>query len=193
MTLEKIRAFIAVPASDEIKRLIEQVENRLRIAGADVKWVVPGNVHVTLKFLGNINQDKIVPICEGLEQALAGIRRFDVEVTGIGSFPGGRSMPRVIWLGFGEGEEMLAEVARRVEGVCAGLGFEKEQRGFRPHLTIGRVRRGSSNLDRLRQEIEQIEYNPLKLLVDRVNLMRSQLSPRGPTYSILESLALEET
>jgi len=191
--LDKIRAFIAVPAPDEVKRLIDRIENELRSAGADVKWVEPDNVHVTLKFLGNITPDRVEIVGEEITQALTGVRRFEVEVSGMGTFPKHGRSPRVIWLGLGQGSDMLCEVARRVEDVCANLGFEKEERPFQPHLTIGRVRRGSPNLGKLRDEIDRIEYNPLKLLVDRVNLMRSELSPRGPTYTVLVSMALEET
>lgn len=189
--LDKIRAFIAIPATEEIRQLIEQLEKSLMRSGADVKWVEPRNVHLTLKFLGNIPVDTVEPMSKSLAEVLAGFGSFEVVVSGLGTFPGG-SRPRVIWLGFGEGKADLAELARRIEDVCADFGFERETRPFSPHLTIGRVRRPSPQLSRLRENIAQIKYNPLKLLVDRVNLMKSKLSPRGPTYTILSSLALEE-
>ncbi len=145
-----------------------------------------------MKFLGNISSDIIEPMAQRLAQALADLKPFEVEVRGLGTFPGG-SRPRVIWLGFGEGKAILAELARRVEEACVDLGFARENRPFSPHLTIGRVRRPTPQLSALRDNIARVEYNPLKLSVDRVNLMKSKLSPRGPTYTVLTALTLGES
>ena len=190
--MEKIRAFVAVPMTDEIKRAVAEIEDELREARADVKWVVPGNVHITLKFLGNVLIDTVDSLVRILAETLQGEPSFDVILAGTGTFPEGRRAPRVVWIGMEEGKDRLAEIAGKIEEACSRLGFEKEARPFRPHLTIGRVRRGAGNLDRLGERVEQVEFKPLKLRVDRVNLVRSKLSPRGPAYTVLESFALEE-
>ncbi len=190
--MEGIRAFIAVPASDEVRHLVKEVVGSLRWVGADVKWVRPENVHITVKFLGDISRvdaDKLGPV---LSEALRDTCGFDVTVGKAGTFPGGRKAPRVVWLGLGEGFEALKEVARKVEDACAGLGFEREARPFKAHLTIGRVRRGSGKLGELAEAVNGIEFKPLKLGADRVNLTRSRLSPQGPTYTVLESIALKD-
>ena len=191
--MDKIRVFIAVPIPDEVKKVVGEVEDELSQAGADVKWVVPGNVHITLKFLGNILVDSVDVLVRPLADGLRGERSFEVTLAGTGTFPHGRRAPRVVWIGMEDGKERLAEIAGSVEETCFRLGYEKEDRPFRPHLTIGRVRRGSCNLARLSEHVEKVEFKPLKMKVNRVNLVRSKLSPRGPAYTVLESFTLEQS
>jgi len=190
--LESIRAFIAVPASDEVRSLVKEVVGGLRWTGANVKWVEPENVHFTVKFLGNISKEDAAKLGVALSEALRDDVRFDVTITKAGTFPGGTRAPRVVWLGLEEGFEDLKHIAGKVEEACAGLGFEREKRSFKAHLTIGRVRRGSRNLTDLAEAVAKVEFKPLKLSVDRVNLTRSRLSPRGPTYTVIESVALKD-
>jgi 2'-5' RNA ligase len=192
MNSEMVRAFIAVPASDEVRHLVKDVVGSLRWAGADVKWVEPENVHFTVKFLGNISQEDAQKLGRALSESLRDTGGFDVTIVKAGTFPGGTKAPRVVWLGLGEGFETLKDVALKVEDACAGLGFGRETRPFKAHLTIGRVRRGSSGLSELAGAVAQVEFKPLKLKVDRVNLTRSRLSPRGPTYTVIESIALRD-
>jgi 2'-5' RNA ligase len=188
--VETIRAFVAVPVTDQVRQLVFDVEGDLKTVAANVKWVRPENVHVTLKFLGNITPEDVESLCRTLPDALRGQDSFDVILAGTGTFPPGRKAPRVVWIGMQEGRDRLVEVAGRVEAATLSLGFEKEERPFRPHLTIGRVRRGSGRLRELADRVAGLEFNPLKLGVDRVNLMRSRLSPQGPTYTVLGSFAL---
>jgi 2'-5' RNA ligase len=190
--LESIRAFVAVPATDEVKKLVAELEGNLRGGGADVKWVEPENVHITLKFLGSIGQADVDNLADVLPDAVGGANAFDVTVSGCGTFPPGRR-PRVVWIGLADGKEHLADLAYAVEEICASLGFAKEKRPFRPHVTIGRVRRGSGGLSELAEQVSGIRFNPLKLRVEGVNLVRSKLSPQGPTYTVLESFALEHS
>lgn len=190
--MTKIRAFIAIPVSQEVRDLVSSILKRLITAGADVKWVEPQNLHLTLKFLGNISLDMVDEISNVIQDAVRGIDRFELEIKGISSFPGGNKPMRVIWLGIDDLSGLLEEISTRIEKACRPLGFEPEERGFKPHLTIGRVRQGSPNLAKLKSEILSLEFNPLKLSVDQVNLMRSELSPRGPTYTVLRSFGLEK-
>ena len=191
--MEQIRAFIAVAASEDIRSLVARVQDDLRGVGADVKWVKPDNVHITLKFLGNVPSDRVADLADAIRGAVRGLSEFDVAVVGTGTFPGGRRAPRVVWLGLGDGADRLREVAENIDANCAALGFKREDRPFRSHLTIGRVRRGSGKLAELAERAAQVEYKPLQLKVDRVNLVKSRLSPQGPTYTVLESVALERS
>jgi 2'-5' RNA ligase len=191
--LEKIRAFIAVPASDEVKEIVAKTVGELKAAGASVKWVEPENVHLTLKFLGNITAEDVEKLRVRLREALGSYSSFDVTAGKVGCFPGGRRAPRVIWIGLEGAIDRLKEIAVKVDETCAGLGFDPETRPFKAHLTIGRVRRGSGGLRELGESIGSIGFKPLKLQVDRVNLVRSRLSPQGPTYTVLESIALEDS
>lgn len=191
--METIRAFIAVPASDQVRELVKETVGNLRGAGADVKWVEPENVHLTLKFLGNITPEAVENLRVTLRHALKGYKAFEVTAGRVGCFPGGGRAPRVIWIGLEGAVDLLKGIAAKVDETCAGLGFEREMRPFRAHLTIGRVRRGSGRLRELSESVKCTEFNPLKLRVDRVNLVRSRLSPRGPTYTVLESIAFEDS
>jgi 2'-5' RNA ligase len=188
---DRIRAFVAVPVGEQVVGLVRGIEKRLKEVEADVKWVAPENVHVTMKFLGNMPAADAGSLARSLASELEGTEAFDVAVEGTGTFPPGRKAPRVIWIGLGDGADRLAHTASRVEEVCFRAGFEREKRPFRAHLTIGRVRRGSPGLARLAEAVRETEYSPLKLRVDEVNLMRSELSPRGPSYTVLESIALD--
>jgi 2'-5' RNA ligase len=191
--VERVRAFIAIPVSEEIRREAREVVGRLRRAGASVKWVEPENMHITLKFLGDISPDDVENLRKNLAEVLEGHRPFEMTAAGVGCFPSGRRAPRVVWIGL-EGEtERLGELAAGVECACGQSGFEAETRPFRAHLTIGRVRRESGNLRELTEAVGAAAFNPLKLRVDRVNLVRSRLSPKGPTYTVLESISLEDS
>jgi 2'-5' RNA ligase len=190
--LETIRGFIAVPISDEVRDQVRAAVDRLRAAEADVKWVEPENLHITLKFLGNIALGDVEHLGRTLRDGLRDIGPFEITMSGLGCFPKGRRAPRVLWVGLDQGADHLSEVAAKVEQACSEMGFESEARPFRAHLTVGRVRRGSPNLGRLAELVVASEFKPLKLRVDRVNLVRSRLSPQGPTYTILESIALKD-
>jgi len=187
---EAIRAFVAVPVSDEVRSTVEALERELKRIGAGIKWVAPGNVHLTLKFLGNIRPDDVDNLKVSLRGALHGMTAFEATVAGLGTFPRGRGKPRVVWMGLESGIDSLRALAGRVEDACASLGFERERRPFAGHLTIGRARRDGGRLTELAAEAAELRFNPLQLKVDRVNLVRSRLSPEGPTYTVLESFAL---
>ena len=187
---EMIRAFVAVPVSDEVRSTVETLEGELKRIGADIKWVVPGNVHLTLKFLGNIRPDQVEHLKVSLREALRGVTGFEATVAGLGTFPRGRGKPRVVWMGLESGVDELRNLAGRVEDACASLGFEREKRPFAGHLTIGRARSGGGRLEELAEGARELRFNPLQLKVDRVNLVRSRLSPEGPTYTVLESFTL---
>jgi 2'-5' RNA ligase len=189
--METVRTFIAVPVGEDVRRAVEFVEGVLSSSRADVKWVRPGNVHVTLKFLGNVEAVRLGDVSAALSAALDGARSFEAAVSGVGTFPPNPSRARVVYMGMSGGAEEMAGLARRVEDAMAGLGFEREKRPFKSHLTIGRVRRGARRLDDLGESIARAEYKPLKLRVDRVNLVKSELTPSGAIYTVLETFGLE--
>ncbi|MFQ6001979.1 MAG: RNA 2',3'-cyclic phosphodiesterase, partial [Anaerolineae bacterium] len=140
--MEEIRTFVAIELNEEIKSELTRVQEMLKekIATPHLRWVNPANVHLTLKFLGNVPLDRIQEITAALREACIGLSPFIMGVSGIGCFPSTNN-PRVIWVGVQEETGRLKRLQERVEERLAGLGFKPEPRPFHPHLTLGRVRK----------------------------------------------------
>jgi 2'-5' RNA ligase len=179
-----IRTFIAVNLEQGIKDRIAEAGRDFDIKG--VKPVEPELVHVTLKFLGNVEESKIDAISEALRAGVK-VAPFTARIRSIGGFPTSRS-PRVIWIGAEGGFE---ELYRQVEDAMAGLGYEREGR-FRSHVTIGRVKFSTpEQKERLHLLFEKYrDFDAGSMLVDRVSVMKSSLSPKGPRYEALKEITL---
>ena len=134
-----MRTFIAVEVPDSARDRIAQLVNRFKTTGTDIKWVEPDNIHVTLKFLGNIGTDQPAVIRDGLGAALDSAGAFDLKLGRIGAFPD-MNRPRVFWVSIVEGRDELVAMQQRIETELHARGFVREERPFSPHLTIGRVR-----------------------------------------------------
>jgi len=133
-----VRCFVAIELSDELKREIAARTEALRKSGADAKWVRAGNLHLTLKFLGGVPEDKLPEIEAALTKAVSGHAGFTMKLKDVGVFPD-RKRPRVVWVGI-EDSDALAAVQKGVEAAMADVGFKPEDRPFSPHLTIGRLK-----------------------------------------------------
>jgi|MudIll2142460700_1097286.scaffolds.fasta_scaffold163860_2 2'-5' RNA ligase len=185
-----MRLFVAVHLSQEIRERLALVQDRLRRAQADVSWVKPANLHITLKFLGETEPKRLERIGPVLAEAARSAAPFSLAVAGVGTF-GGR-IPRVVWVGVREGAAPLEALAGAVENGLARLGFPKEKRGFTPHFTLGRVR-SPRNAESL---LAAIRDEPTELfgtvLVERFVLMQSELDPSGSIYTALERFPLEQ-
>jgi 2'-5' RNA ligase len=145
-----------------------------------VAWVAAENLHVTLKFLGGVDAARLALVSAALDEAVRDRPAFELVVAGLGAFPT-PTRPRVIWAGAAAGAAALGEVAGRVDRALAALGFPPEERAFSPHITLGRVREPRRN-ERLADLVGRSEtFGTVR--VDRVCLMRSDLSPRGARYS----------
>jgi len=183
-----MRLFVAVHIPEEVRAGLASLQERLRRVQADVSWVKPANIHITLKFLGETEPKQLERIGAVLAAAAASVAPFSVAVAGAGTF-GGR-VPRVIWAGVREGVAPLETLARAVEDGLARIGFAKEKRGFAAHLTLGRVR-SSRNAESL---LGVIRDEPSELfgtaVVDRFALMQSELNPSGSVYTELQTFPL---
>ncbi|HXZ43228.1 MAG TPA: RNA 2',3'-cyclic phosphodiesterase, partial [archaeon] len=155
---------------------------------ADVSWVRAENVHVTLKFLGETEEKRLKRICPALAEVARSGAPISVEVSGIGSF-GGR-IPRVVWVGVGDGAEALAELAGRVEIALGRVGVPKDRRGFTAHLTLGRVR-SARNAEALMAGVEAFQAEKFgTFIATQFELMQSELRPTGSLYTIRERFPL---
>ncbi len=146
--------------------------------------------HITLKFLGYVEQSRLPALWDSVCTAVAKSRPFTMVLRGLGAFPNLRS-PRVAWAGIEQGAAELTDLAAKVEQACARHGFELERRAFKAHLTLGRARRPAPNPG-LAAAIEKLAAADLgDARVDRILLMKSRLSPRGAEYSVLEEHPLD--
>jgi len=185
-----MRTFIAVGISSGVRERIARIQAEFRKGNPDVKWVEPENLHLTLKFLGEVSEEKISGVIEKTRMAAYGISNFMVHLSGFGSFPN-LKFPRVVWIGIKEGSEELKNLSTRIEENLSQLGFAKEKREFSAHLTIGRVR-SPREKGKLVKKIEELERSEVgEFSVDRVLVMESQLSSQGPTYRIIEEVNLK--
>lgn len=186
-----MRLFVAVNLPSDIRERLAAAQERLRGAQADVSWVRPENIHVTLKFLGETEEKRLDRIRPALLEVARGRAPFTIRVSGLGSF-GGR-VPRVVWVGVEAGAEPLSGLAKDVEAAMAPLGFPKEKRGFSAHLTLGRVR-SPKNAAALLAALGQADAGPFGTVeVTRFELMQSELRPTGSVYTVLEKFPLGGT
>lgn len=183
-----MRTFIAVELTEEFKKKIEELQTPLKRINADVSWVKPGNVHATLKFLGEVPEDKIERVFEGTEKALERMRGFKLSLKDLGCFPNLRR-PRVVWIGVEKGKEELALMAKKIEQEMENIGYPKENREFSPHLTIGRVK-SPKNIEKLAEQIKITNFQTGEIDIKEVVVMRSQLNPAGAIYTPLNKIAL---
>ena len=181
---EKVRAFIAIRVSAEVERAIEDLIAQLRSHDDGIKWVSSANLHLTLKFLGpSVPLEKIRRIHTELETIAAETVAFDLDAAGVGGFPNLRR-PSVLWIGLRS--DRLIELAARVDDAASRCGFEREQRAFNGHLTIGRLKRSRLN-SQTREGLEAAKNLTFGTSTIReMTLYRSITGAGGSTY---ESLA----
>ncbi len=184
-----MRLFVAVPVSDNVKQYARMIRNELGYARADVKWVEYENYHLTLKFLGEMQESLLPKIIKNLALAADTSPAFYLSAGGLGFFPN-RMRPRVIWMGI-KGEIEKAEfLGERVDAYLSDLGLE-EEKDHRFHLTMGRIRSDSRLPELLKLVADMSGKDKLRSFkVDAFHLMKSHLTPGGPVYSILHTFSL---
>ncbi|MEW5758448.1 MAG: RNA 2',3'-cyclic phosphodiesterase [Candidatus Omnitrophota bacterium] len=187
----KIRAFIAIELESKVKDKISQIQNILQKTNADAKWVNPKNIHLTLKFLGYIDQEKSEKIKQVIDQTAENFQSFSIETSQIGIFPQ-KGTPRVIWIGIKKGKETLEKITSKIEEKIEKLGIKKENRPFQSHATIARIR-SPKNKQILLTEIKRINeaIDTEIQTISAIALFRSTLSPSGPTYSLIHKAKLQ--
>jgi 2'-5' RNA ligase len=178
---ESIRSFFAFDIEDQtvIGRLAE-VQGILANTGADLKLVKPQNIHLTIRFLGNISPPMVDVIHEEMKQV--SFSPFDIELRGLGAFPR-LNRPRVVWAGIKKGADELVDIIEQLEPRLRGLGFRPDAKGFSPHLTIARVRSGRNRIQ-LGKAVGELKNHDFGVIrAECLRLKRSVLTPRGPIYT----------
>lgn len=191
--MEPIRAFIAIELPSQIKAALYQLQDNLKTSkSASVKWVNPESIHLTLKFLGNVDEAEIPALNKALSEAVVGIAPFYLELGEPGAFPSCQA-PSVVWVGVSGEIEPLRTLHNNIDRALDPLGFPPEKRAFSPHLTLGRVREETlpGERRRLGENVASLKIGERSSFkVGSVNLMRSKLTREGAVYSCLASFPL---
>lgn len=187
--VSEIRAFVAANLDSGLKAALARVQDRLKATRADVGWVRPENLHLTLKFLGQVEEGRLGVIGEAIAVAATGCGPIRLVFEGLGAFPSPRAA-RVVWIGLSHGAEALAKLQTRIETGLESLGFAREERPFTAHLTLGRVR-SPAHREQLASALTGAPTETLgEMALDRIELMKSDLHVAGARYSILQSFSL---
>ena len=191
---EPIRTFIAIELTDALHRALADAQAQFKRdhAARWVRWVAPDNIHLTLKFLGDVDADPMPTLQHALADVCVGYAPFTLTIGSAGAFPNPRR-PNVVWIGARGQIEVAAQLAQKIDGACVALGFPREERPFTPHLTLGRVKRDALPSERqlVGAMIEHAQIGDLaELRVERVSVMKSELKPKGSAYTKLAEIPL---
>jgi 2'-5' RNA ligase len=175
---------------DDVLSAVSRVQGQLKSYGFRTKWVRPANIHVTLKFLGDIDSGTIDAIASAMVSAAEGCAPISLSAKGIGVFPNTKR-PRVLWVGLTGEVNLLIDLQRKLDDRLSDIGFAKERRSFKGHLTLGRfkARVNSSEITRALTEFEDFETQ--SFMARELILFKSELRPTGAVYSKLEGISLE--
>jgi 2'-5' RNA ligase len=184
-----MRAFIALRLPDHVRGSLAALQREFAASGADVKWVEAPNLHVTLKFLGEVSGAQRTEVEAMLRDAGARTAPFPAALRDIGAFPSVNS-PRVIWSGMDAGRENATRLAERIEAGSRAIGLEAEERPFAAHVTLGRVR-SPRRRGALVRALKAIAWSPPPpWQVETLTLYQSALSSAGPSYTVLDEIPL---
>ncbi len=187
----QLRTFVAVDISAALRSAARRVVAKLAATGAQYNWVTEPNFHLTLNFFGDVNEQEIPELCRAVQSRVESHEPFFVTISGIGAFPD-TSRPRVIWLGVTDGWDELTEINADIADLMAEWGFPKDRNDYRPHLTLGRVRRGGRWNERLLDELSKMHSHDLGgCQVSEVVVYSSHLDRMGPTYTAMSRIRLQ--
>jgi len=192
--MEQIRSFVAIELSEAVKQNLSLIMSKLQPSKHPyVKWVAPGGIHLTLKFLGNIYADQVPGITEAIASATRGVHPLEIQLGMPGAFPN-LQQPRVIWVAVTGEVKQLKVLQQDIDIALSHFGFPPEKRPFAPHLTLGRLKERASPADKSRigKLIASITAGGgSKMKVEGISLMRSTLMPSGAVYDRLASIELK--
>ncbi len=192
-----LRTFIAIDVPPAVLDTITRIQNRFKSLGLHASWVKPGNIHLTLKFLGDTDPDRIPGIQSKLTETLAPFAPFRVSLSSAGVFPNTKS-PRVLWVGLKDEEGTLETLQTAIEKTLESAGFHMDKRSFSPHLTLARIKspkgiKSPKEKKELKDELDAANQEgiaPHPFDVGEIKLYESQLTPKGSIYSVLANFKL---
>jgi len=183
-----MRLFIAIELSDEVRSALAEVQRSLHRWSSMVRWIEPAQLHMTLKFLGEVAEEKAAAISEALVRAAGAVATFELSLAECGCFPP-RGQVRIVWVGAKDETGRLISLVENIERETEEPGFVRENRPFSPHLTVGRVREDASG-GKVREAVQAAKVTPVSQRISQVTLMCSRLSPKGSSYSVVSRARL---
>ncbi|HZV07798.1 MAG TPA: RNA 2',3'-cyclic phosphodiesterase [Gemmataceae bacterium] len=189
--MARLRTFIAVDVGKAIRDRLVALQDTLARAGTEVKWVEENNLHVTLLFLGEVEDRETPALCQAVADCCAGRDAFSISVETVGCFPNPRR-PRVVWAGIGAGSAELIALHDALEPPLLDLGcYRREDRAYTPHITLGRVRGERSPTAALATALaRQAKWQGGETNVREIHVLSSELTPQGPIYTVLSRAKL---
>jgi 2'-5' RNA ligase len=187
--MTRIRTFIGIDVGQAIRDRLVALQGTLAQAGTDVKWVEAANLHVTLLFLGEVEDRQIAKICAMVGETTATHESFQMSVERAGCFPTPRR-PRILWAGIGNGADALVALHDDLAKPLTKLGYRREERRYKPHITLGRIRSTAPADGLARALTQQATWKGGETLVRELHVMSSELTSRGPNYTVLSRAPL---
>jgi len=187
---KKLRVFIAIDFAEDVKNKILELINHTEQNLGKIKWVKKDNIHITLKFLGYVHQDKIKDISCKLKKIASNIRPFKISLSDIGIFPNNR-YPKIIWIGISDIDEKLEILSSKLNIELQTLDFKKEERKFHPHITIGRVKNIKDKIA-FADYLRDVEFHSKTININEIFLYKSTLTAKGPIYSVISKHNLKD-
>ena len=186
---QPIRCFIAIEIPEAIQNQLARIQGTLRNQIQKASWVKPSNIHLTLKFLGDVDPEDLESIGEAIEGVAIRHRSFSLRIGGLGAFPN-FARPRVIWTGVKVGGERVSAIAQDINMALSDFGFSLDTKKFNPHLTIARLKERIDLRPYTNQYRQYDRIDGAGMSVDTISLIQSQLHPTGAIYSTLRSYSL---
>jgi 2'-5' RNA ligase len=184
-----MRTFVSIEIPDDIKKKISELIEKAKLHLTPVKWVENKNLHVTLKFVGQVEDEKIMSITDCVKESIKGTKPFTLSFAGMGLFPNAEH-PSVLWVGISKGSDKAKDLAEKIECRITKEGYRGEEKDFTAHLTIGRIKEkiDIDSLSKFVQKNGNVDLGSIK--VDHVSVMKSTLRPAGPVYDEIEKITL---
>ena len=190
--MKNIRSFIAIKLAPDVNRNSTRMLQRLRQSNDGIKWVPTDNLHLTLKFLGDVDNTEVPDVCNVIHRVCSNHAPFHLDFGGTGGFPS-RERPRILYAGINDASGALTKIVSQLETSLAELGFKQEPRDYIPHLTLGRTRSTSklANSDVMERLATENDTELGGMLVNSLQLVASFLDKSGPTYQIMDTIPLD--
>lgn len=187
--MARLRTFIAVDPGKIIRNHLVALQEALARTGAEVKWVEPENLHVTLLFLGEVDERQLVDVCRIVKDCASRVPPFALHAEHVGCFPNPRR-PRVVWAGVGEGTETLQALHGALETPLQDLGYRREERRYTPHITLGRVKSEDDTPGLGQALAKRDHWKGGETTVQELLVMSSEVLAKGPAYTVLSRCKL---